>query len=80
MGTIRMNITLPEELSQKLDALVPPKKKSQFITRAVQDRIDEIQKDQLAASLKEGYSERYEESVNLAREFEAIDLEGWDEY
>lgn len=80
MGTVRMNITLPEELSRQLDEMVHPGRKSRFIAEAVSERIHEIKNEKLASLLKEGYSATRKESLSLSREFEAVDLEGWDEY
>lgn len=40
----------------------------------------QIKKDELEKQLEEGYRATAKESIELAREFEAADLEGWDEY
>jgi metal-responsive CopG/Arc/MetJ family transcriptional regulator len=80
MSVVRMNITLPEELARQIDKLVEPKKKSQFIAETLQQRIERIQHEKLQKILEEGYKARKKESQSLAKEFEYIDLEGWDEY
>ena len=80
MNTVRLNITLPEELAEQLDKLVAPKKKSLFITETLRERIEKIQNEQLQKLLEEGYKAAREESLTLAKEFEPADLEGWDEY
>ncbi len=80
MNTVRMNITLPEELAQKLDELAGHKKKSQFIAQALKQKIEQLQNEQLQLLLEEGYKSSKQESSRIAKEFEAIDLEGWDEY
>jgi metal-responsive CopG/Arc/MetJ family transcriptional regulator len=80
MASVRMNITLPEELAHELDELVGPKKKSKFIFDAVKRRIQEIRQQELERRLEDGYKDERKESHFLAKEFESIDLEGWDEY
>ena len=80
MSVVRMNITLPEELAREIDKLVEPKKKSQFIAETLQQRIERIQHEKLQKMLEEGYKARKKESQSVAKEFESVDLEGWDEY
>ena len=80
MNTVRLNITLPEELAEQLDKLVAPKKKSSFISETLRERIEKIQNEQLQKLLEEGYKATRKESLALAEEFEPADLEGWDEY
>ena len=80
MNTIRMNITLPKDLAQQLDKLVGPRKKSRFITQTLRQRIARIQHEQIQELLEEGYKARKAESLAITKEFEPVDLEGWDEY
>ena len=80
MSVVRMNITIPEDLAHQLDRLIGPKKKSQFIAEALKQRIEKIQYEELQKALEEGYKARKQESHSIAKEFESIDLEGWDEY
>ncbi len=80
MSTVRLNITLPEELAWQLDKLAGSRKKSQFITESLQQRIEKIQKQKMQKILEEGYKTGKQESLAMAREFEPVDLEGWDEY
>jgi len=80
MSVVRMNITLPEELVRQIDKLVKPREKSQFIAETLQERIARIQNEKLQEILEEGYKTRKKESQSLAKKFESVDLEGWDEY
>lgn len=80
MNMVRMNITLPEDLARQLDQLVGPRKKSRFITETLKERVKRIEEDKLQKMLEEGYKIRKEESLSIAKEFEPVDLEGWDEY
>ena len=80
MSVVRLNITIQEELACQLNKLVGPRKKSRFIAEALEQRIGEIQEQELNKVLEEGYKVRKEESLSIAKEFEAVDVEGWDEY
>jgi metal-responsive CopG/Arc/MetJ family transcriptional regulator len=80
MSVVRLNITLPEDLARKLDAIVRTKGKSRFIAETLRQRIERIQHEQLQKTLEEGYKARREESQFIAKDFEAIETEGWDEY
>ena len=80
MSVVRMNIIIPEELARQLDKLVGRKKKSRFIAETLKQRIEKIQHEELQKTLEEGYKARKEESLAVAKEFELVDLEGWDEY
>ena len=80
MNMVRMNITIPEDLARQLDQLVDSRKKSRFIAETLKNRVKEIEEDKLQKMLEEGYERRKEESLSISRDFETIDLEGWDEY
>ena len=78
--TIRMNITLPRDLVLALDILAGPRKRSLFISEAVRQKIQQIEKQKLDTLLTEGYRVSKQENLGLAKEFEKVDIEGWDEY
>ena len=80
MSSVRMNITIPEQLARKLDRLVSPRKKSMFIVKSLEDCIHRMEREELKAKLKEGYKVRTDEGLRIAEEFRKVDLEGWDEY
>jgi len=80
MDTVRLNITLPEDLVHQLDKLVGARKKSRFISETLRLRIEKIQNEQMQKLLEEGYKARKAESLAITKEFEPVDLEGWDEY
>ncbi len=80
MNTVRLSITLPKEIATKLDALAGSKRKSSFIAECIQQRVSQIEQQKLKNLLKEGYQNTKAESLVLAKEFEPVDLEGWDEY
>jgi metal-responsive CopG/Arc/MetJ family transcriptional regulator len=80
MSMVRMSITIPEELAQKLDQVAGSRKKSEFITESLKERIKKMEEEKLQNELAEGYKARKTESLSIAEEFGAVDLEGWDEY
>ena len=77
---VRLNITLPKELVRSLDNLAGPRKRSRFIAEALENQIKQYEKTKLEKLLAEGYRATEKEDAALAKEFEAVDLEGWDEY
>jgi hypothetical protein len=50
------------------------------IVESLREHIRQIKKGELEKQLEEGYRAAAKESIVMAREFEASDLEGWDEY
>lgn len=80
MSTVRMNVTLPEEVAQRLDSLVGNRKKSRFIAETIEEKLKELEHRALAQRLEEGYKATRKEDLAIAREFETVDLEAWDEY
>ena len=77
---VRLNITLPKKLVQSLDKLAGPRKRSRFIAKALENQIKQYEEAELEKLLAEGYQATEKESVAFAKEFEAADQEGWDEY
>lgn len=77
---IRLNITLPRDLVHLIDQMSGPRKRSLFIAEAVQLKLRQAQKEDLDKKLAEGYRAGCHESLEMASEFEAADLEGWDDY
>jgi metal-responsive CopG/Arc/MetJ family transcriptional regulator len=78
--TVRLNVTLPEDLVLALNAHAGPRKKSQYIANAIRRQIEQDRKEALDRALEEGYRNTAREGLAISREFEAADLEGWDDY
>ena len=77
---VRLNITLPKDLVHLIDQMSGPRKRSLFIAEAVQLKVRQAKKEALEKKLAEGYRAGYNQSREMASEFEAIDLQGWDDY
>lgn len=80
METVRMNITLPCSLAKELKAITAHRKRSKFISDAIAHRIKQLKEQQVEKLLVEGYQATKEEGRQLTKEFEQLDIEGWDEY
>jgi metal-responsive CopG/Arc/MetJ family transcriptional regulator len=77
--SVRMNITLPKDLANELDAFASPREKSRFIAESLRDRLSRLRREKLEKDLEAGYRARAQEARSLAKEFENVDLEGWDD-
>jgi metal-responsive CopG/Arc/MetJ family transcriptional regulator len=78
--TVRINVTLPRELLESVNNIAGSRSRSRLISESLQEYVRKIEKDELEKQLEKGYQAAAKESVALAEEFEAVDLEGWDEY
>ena len=63
-----------------MNRMTGPRKRSRFIAEAVRQKIEQDQKKEMDKLLVEGYQAAANESLELSKEFESIDLEGWDDY
>jgi len=70
----RLNITLPEEIAQEIKDIP---NKSRFISEAVKEKLDRIDKEKLDKLLIEGYKATGKEDKKINREWEKVTLEGW---
>ena len=78
--TVRLNVTLPRVLVEAMNRVTEPRKRSRFIAEAVRHKIEQKEKEEMENLLVEGYQATAKESLILTKEFESVDLEGWDEY
>ncbi|MBN1663571.1 MAG: ribbon-helix-helix protein, CopG family [Deltaproteobacteria bacterium] len=78
--TVRLNITLPKDLVAALNRLAGRRQRNRFITDSVKERLAYLEKIELENRLAEGYQAAVREGAAITKDFEAVDLEGWDEY
>ncbi|MBN1613349.1 MAG: hypothetical protein JW950_02665 [Deltaproteobacteria bacterium] len=78
--TVRLNIILPRDLLEDLNQIAGPRNRSRIISESIREYILQRKKTELEKRLEEGYCASAKESVAIAEEFEAADLDGWDEY
>ncbi len=70
----RLNITLPEEIAQEIKHIP---NKSNFISEAVKEKLERINKEKLDKLLIEGYKATRKEDKEINQEWEKITLERW---
>jgi len=70
----RLNITLPEEIAQEIKDIP---NKSVFISEAVKEKLERMNKEKLDKLLIEGYKATRKEDKEINQEWEKITLEGW---
>ena len=74
-NSIRLNITLPQALVGSLDEVAGNRRRSRFIAEAVQEKIQRIRLEKMAADLKEGYRTHRDESIAIANDFDGAALQ-----
>jgi metal-responsive CopG/Arc/MetJ family transcriptional regulator len=74
MSSVRINISLPEELAQELDREIEPRKKSHFIAQAIRY----FMKQKKAHTLAMEYREAAEEIHRVNKELEGVLGDGLD--
>jgi len=77
---VRLNITLPLSIAKELYQYSEPRKRSLFVAEAIKLRILQLKQEKMKKLLTEGYKETKNESLEITKEFESIDIENWDEY
>jgi len=80
METVRLNITLPLPLAKELKQITAPRKLSKFVSNAIAREIKHLKEQKLKELLIEGYQATREEDLEITKEFEHLDIEGWDDY
>ena len=78
--TVRINVTLPRDLLESVNDIADSRSRSRLIAESLREYIRKIKNDELEKQLEKGYQAAAKESIALAEEFRAVDLEGWDEY
>jgi len=77
MRKVRVNFTIPEEVVKALNKRVEKRKRSAFVTLAVSEKLNKIDKEELIKNLVEGYQASAEEDAILSNEWESATLENW---
>ena len=78
--TVKLNITLPKGLVNAVNRMTEPRKRNRFVADAVRQKIELKEKEEMEKLLEQGYRAAAKESLALTKEFESVDLEGWDDY
>ena len=72
MGSVRINISLPEEIFDELSQEVENRKRSRFITEAIKRTLKDIKEQKLAAE----YLEAFADIRRINRELEGVISDG----
>jgi len=75
--TVRVNITLPEKIYEKLSEVAGERGKSKYISDILMERFRQEEEKKLKFLLIEGYSETKAEDRELNKDWEAATLENW---
>jgi CopG family transcriptional regulator / antitoxin EndoAI len=78
--TVRINVTLPREMIESLNQIAGPRSRSRLIAESLREYIRQMKAAELGKQLEEGYCAAAAGNIAMTEEFEAVDLEGWDEY
>ncbi|OGP91270.1 MAG: hypothetical protein A2156_05710 [Deltaproteobacteria bacterium RBG_16_48_10] len=74
MSSVRINISLPEEMFKELSRDIEPRRRSRFIAQAVKSSLNELKKKRLAAE----YEEAAAEIKRINHELEGVISDGID--
>lgn len=74
MGSVRINISLPEETFKELSRDIEPRKRSRFIAQAVKKSLEDLRRQRLAAE----YEEASAEIRRINQELEGVLSDGID--
>lgn len=73
----RINISLPEKTVERMDKVVPKRKRSRLIDEAVNYYLTQKGRRNLRKHLEEGYAQDMEFDRRLAEEWFSLDEEAW---
>ncbi|HEU0166172.1 MAG TPA: hypothetical protein VFS62_00230 [Chloroflexota bacterium] len=76
---MKTTVYLDDGLAERLKQLVAPRKLNRFINEAVAAKAEELEEERLQALLREGYLATRDERDEVARDWAALDVEGWPE-
>jgi metal-responsive CopG/Arc/MetJ family transcriptional regulator len=75
--SVRTTVQLDQDLAERVRKLVPPRGLNRFINQAVEDRVKQLEREQLEARMKEGYLATREDRDELNQDWQDVDLEDW---
>lgn len=75
MNTVRLNITIPKEIAERLKGV---ENKSAFISEAIEEHTRRVEKERLIKEIREGYKATREEDAGITRNWESTTGDGID--
>ena len=77
MKTLKMNFTISEGTVSRLKNIVPEGNRSGFVGLAIEEKLDQIERERFLELMKEGYLARRQEDIESNQEWDAATSEGW---
>jgi metal-responsive CopG/Arc/MetJ family transcriptional regulator len=78
--SVRTTVHLEEQLAEKVRQMVPSRGVNRFINEAVAEKVAAIERKKIEDEMREGYIARRDEDLEIAEDWEAVDLENWPEW
>jgi hypothetical protein len=75
---VRLNITLPEEIYEKLATIAGERRKSRYISMVLKEKLQKEEEKSLENLLREGYLCTKNEDSKVNEEWEEITIENWE--
>jgi hypothetical protein len=75
--TIPITVHLDDRVLERARRLVPPLGLDQLINQALRDKVEDLERRELEAKLREGYIAVREERDKLAQDWDAIEIDDW---
>ncbi|OGL55362.1 MAG: hypothetical protein A3C43_08375 [Candidatus Schekmanbacteria bacterium RIFCSPHIGHO2_02_FULL_38_11] len=73
----RIGISIPDSTLNKLRQLVPERKRSEYIAKALEEKLNEEKRKKLQEKMINGYKANVKEDVNMAEEWFHIEEEAY---
>jgi len=77
--SVRVNVTLPEDVAETLKEMAGPRGQSSFIAQSVRFYARRLRRQRLLEELKEGYRATAREGLEISREFDSALIDGLDD-
>lgn len=78
--SVRTTVHLEEQLAEKVRQMVPSRGVNRFINEAVAEKVAAIERKKIEDEMREGYIARRDEDLEIAADWEVVDLEDWPEW
>jgi metal-responsive CopG/Arc/MetJ family transcriptional regulator len=76
MGSVRMNVTLPEDVAETLKELGGKRGQSAFISESIRHYSEKIRKEHMHKELRAQYQEASKEDSDLLKDFDPTLADG----
>lgn len=66
MVAVKLDVSVPSEIRDRLKRVAPAGKRSTFVAEAIREKLEAIERERFEAKLEAGYREMAEEHARLA--------------